>query len=302
MAIDESRPFQPLRLAVLTVSDSRTEATDRSGGVLCELATSAGHHIAARRIVVDRRDALVDQLMAWAEDPGVDVVLTTGGTGVTERDVTPEAVHEVCGKLIPGFGELFRQISFEIIGTSTVQSRATAGVCRGTYIFSLPGSPNACRDGWQHILAPQLDIRHRPCNFAELIPRLRADRSPRFEPLSAEAVAVAVETWGDALIGDDPMVHYASEAAVCGPDGELREGHPAILALLSELTAGADAVTLQGTPTTRAMPGGLSRSHLVTVHVVQGPSLQRFSVATTWQQRAEHPRIRSQHWARISQG
>jgi molybdenum cofactor biosynthesis protein B len=170
---DTTRPFQALRIAVLTVSDSRTPETDRSGAVLIERLSAAGHELADRAIVADDAAAIATRLEAWIEDPSVEVVISTGGTGVTGRDVTPEALERVAEKLIPGFGELFRLISFQKIGPSTVQSRACAGVARGTYIFCLPGSPGACRDGWDEILAHQLDIRSRPCNFAELLPRLR---------------------------------------------------------------------------------------------------------------------------------
>ncbi|MBB4630589.1 molybdenum cofactor biosynthesis protein B [Sphingosinicella soli] len=173
MPIDESLPFRPVRIAVLTVSDTRTLADDRSGNTLVERLEGAGHVLAAREIVKDDVGTIVEQLAAWIDDPEVDCVITTGGTGVTGRDVTPEALAEVCEKEIPGFGELFRWLSFQSIGTSTVQSRATAGVARGTYIFSLPGSTGAVKDGWDGILASQLDSRHRPCNFVELMPRLR---------------------------------------------------------------------------------------------------------------------------------
>jgi molybdenum cofactor biosynthesis protein B len=171
--IDETIAFQPLRVAVLTVSDSRALAQDRSGDVLVERLERAGHHLAARAIVRDDAQAIARQLRAWVDDPAVEVVLTTGGTGVTGRDVTPEALAAVADKTIPGFGELFRMLSYQKIGTSALQSRADAGVAKGTYIFCLPGSPGACRDGWDEILLSQLDIRHRPCNFAELLPRLR---------------------------------------------------------------------------------------------------------------------------------
>jgi molybdenum cofactor biosynthesis protein B len=171
--IDASRPFRALNIAVLTVSDSRTPADDRSGDLLVERLTAAGHHLAARALVVDDADQIAGQLRAWIENPAVDVVISTGGTGVTGRDVTPEALERVAEKLIPGFGELFRMISYQKIGSSALQSRATAGVAKGTYLFALPGSPGACRDGWDEILCSQLDIRHRPCNFAELLPRLR---------------------------------------------------------------------------------------------------------------------------------
>jgi molybdopterin adenylyltransferase len=171
--IDESIPFQPLRIAVLTVSDSRDLATDRSGDVLVERLKAAGHHLAGRQIVKDEQASIEAQLKAWIDDPEVEVVITTGGTGVTGRDVTPEALHAVIEKHVPGFGELFRWQSYDKIGTSTLQSRADAGVAKGTYIFVVPGSPGACRDAWDGILQYQLDIRHKPCNFAELLPRLR---------------------------------------------------------------------------------------------------------------------------------
>lgn len=171
--IDESIAFQPLHVAVLTVSDSRSLADDRSGDTLVARLTEAGHHLAARALVKDDADAIAAQLRSWVEDPAIEVVITTGGTGVTGRDVTPEALHRVIEKPVPGFGELFRMLSYQKIGTSCLQSRADAGVAKGTYIFCLPGSPGACRDGWDDILRFQLDIRHRPCNFAELLPRLR---------------------------------------------------------------------------------------------------------------------------------
>lgn len=171
--IDDSIPFAPVNIAVLTVSDTRTEDTDRSGTLLVERLKAAGHALAAKVIVRDERDAIVAQLKEWIADPAVEVVLATGGTGVTGRDVTPEAFAAVYEKEIPGFGELFRALSFKTIATSTIQSRATAGVAGGTYLFALPGSPGACRDAWDGILEPQLDIRHKPCNFAELLPRLQ---------------------------------------------------------------------------------------------------------------------------------
>src|SRR5271167_5025444 len=170
--LDESRPFLPVNIALLTVSDSRNAAQDRSGATLADLATAAGHHIAARRIVRDEQAEIVAQLKAWITDPQVDVVISTGGTGVTGRDVTPEAFHSVYEKEIAGFGELFRQLSFAKIGTSTLQSRATAGVAGGTYLFALPGSTSAGKDAWDDILRWQLDNRLRPCNLVELMPRL----------------------------------------------------------------------------------------------------------------------------------
>ena len=173
MPIDSTLLFRPVRIAALTVSDTRTAADDRSGDTLVALLTEAGHVLAARAIVRDDVPALVQQLDAWIENLDIDCIITTGGTGVTGRDVTPEAFAQVWDKEIPGFGELFRWLSFQTIGTSTVQSRATAGVARGTYLFALPGSTGAVRDGWDGILRDQLDSRHRPCNFVELMPRLR---------------------------------------------------------------------------------------------------------------------------------
>lgn len=165
--------FKPVRIAILTISDTRELADDRSGDTLCERLQSAGHELAARAIVKDDRAAIAAQFHDWAADPEIEVIISTGGTGVTGNDITPEALNDVVEKRIDGFGELFRWISFQKIGTSTVQSRADAGVLTGTYIFVLPGSPGACRDGWDEILKDQLDIRHKPCNFAELLPRLR---------------------------------------------------------------------------------------------------------------------------------
>ena len=171
--LDQSRPFLPVNIALLTISDTRTEADDRSGNTLAELAGAAGHHVAQRRIVRDDFDSIAAQLRAWIADPEIDVVIATGGTGVTGRDVTPEAFQSVYEKEIAGFGELFRWLSYEKIGTSTIQSRATAGVAGGTYLFALPGSPSACRDGWEDIIRHQLDNRLRPCNLVELMPRLQ---------------------------------------------------------------------------------------------------------------------------------
>ncbi|MDP2698023.1 molybdenum cofactor biosynthesis protein B [Thalassospira sp.] len=170
--IDESLPFKQINIAILTVSDTRSLANDTSGDVLVERVTGKGHKVAARTLVRDDIDAIVARLRAWCDDPEIDVVISTGGTGVTGRDVTTEAHLRVYEKEIPGFGELFRWLSYAKIGTSTVQSRAVAGVAKGTYLFALPGSNGACKDAWDGILADQLDIRHRPCNFVELMPRL----------------------------------------------------------------------------------------------------------------------------------
>ena len=172
MPIDEGRTFVPVRIAVLTVSDTRGAADDRSGDTLVERLQGAGHVLADRAIERDDVATIVDRLRGWIADPAIDCIVTTGGTGVTGRDVTPEAVERIATKMIPGFGELFRWLSFAKIGTSTVQSRACACVADGTYVFALPGSTGAVKDGWDGILRDQLDSRHRPCNFVELMPRL----------------------------------------------------------------------------------------------------------------------------------
>ena len=172
MPIDATARLLPVRIAVLTVSDTRGLADDRSGDTLVARLTEAGHVLADRAIVRDDVDLIVATLHRWIDDEQVDCVITTGGTGVTGRDVTPEAIERVADKMIPGFGELFRWLSYANIGTSTVQSRACACVARGTYIFALPGSTGAVKDGWDGILRDQLDSRHKPCNFVELMPRL----------------------------------------------------------------------------------------------------------------------------------
>jgi molybdenum cofactor biosynthesis protein B len=170
--IDESRTFVAVRIAVMTVSDTRDLGSDKSGQTLVERIEAAGHTLAARALVKDEASAIVAQLKAWIADPAIDVVISTGGTGLTGRDVTPEAFKSVYEKEIDGFGELFRMISYDKIKTSTMQSRATGGVAGGTYLFALPGSPGAVKDGWDEILRWQLDLRYRPCNLVELMPRL----------------------------------------------------------------------------------------------------------------------------------
>ncbi|MDV7142227.1 molybdenum cofactor biosynthesis protein B [Tropicimonas sp. TH_r6] len=169
---DTPKEFIPVRIAVLTVSDSRGLAEDRSGDTLAGRVEAAGHVLADRKILPDERVEIAAQLSAWCDDPQVDVVISTGGTGLTGRDVTVEAHRDVYEKEIDAFGTVFTIVSMQKIGTSAVQSRACAGVARGTYLFALPGSPGACKDGWDEILAPQLDYRHRPCNFVEIFPRL----------------------------------------------------------------------------------------------------------------------------------
>jgi len=171
--IDESIAFIPVNIAVLTVSDTRDASNDTSGDTLAARVEAAGHILAARTILRDDAAAIAAQLREWIADPQIDVVITTGGTGLTGRDVTPEAFDRVLEKRIDGFGELFRMLSYQKIGTSTIQSRALAGVAGGTYLFGLPGSTGAVKDGWDDILVWQLDVRHRPCNFVELLPRLR---------------------------------------------------------------------------------------------------------------------------------
>jgi molybdopterin adenylyltransferase len=170
--IDKSREFIPVNIAVLTVSDSRTLAEDRSGDTLVKRLTGAGHTLAAREIVIDEREQIAAQLRAWIADPGIDAIISTGGTGLTGRDVTVEAHRDVYEKEIEAFGTAFTQISMAKIGTSAIQSRACGGVAGGTYLFALPGSPGACKDGWDDILSLQLDYRHMPCNFVEIMPRL----------------------------------------------------------------------------------------------------------------------------------
>jgi len=174
--IDDARPFIPVRIGVLTVSDTRGPTDDRSGDALVRLLAEAGHQLAARALVKDEVLAIRAAVESWIADPAIDVVITTGGTGFTGRDVTPEAVRPLFEKEIDGFAIVFHIISLQKVGTSTVQSRACAGLAHGTYIFCLPGSPGACKDAWEEILKWQLDNRHRPCNFVEIMPRLEEHR------------------------------------------------------------------------------------------------------------------------------
>ena len=171
--LDEAYPFKPLSIAVLTISDTRDLATDTSGDVLSGMIAEAGHKLAERAIVLDDLAAIRAKVQSWIDSPGVNVVITTGGTGFTARDVTPEAVKPLFEKEIEGFSVIFHMISFEQVATSTIQSRACGGLAKGTYIFCLPGSPGACKDAWNGILKWQLDSRHRPCNLVEIMPRLR---------------------------------------------------------------------------------------------------------------------------------
>src|SRR5579875_2451722 len=178
MPVDESLPFVAVSIAVLTVSDTRDASNDTSGDSLCERIKSAGHIVADRAIEKDDAGVIEARLRGWIEDPNIDCVITTGGTGITGRDVTPEAFARVLEKEIAGFGELFRMLSYQKIGTSTIQSRAIGGVAGGTYLFALPGSTGAVKDGWDDILVWQLDNRHRPCNLVELMPRLQEHLKP----------------------------------------------------------------------------------------------------------------------------
>ena len=171
--MSQDREFLPLNIAVLTVSDSRDEASDKSGALLVKFLTDAGHRLAEKAIVPDDKYRIREVLSRWIVDESLQVVLTTGGTGVTGRDGTPEAVTPLLDKVIDGFGETFRSLSYQTIGTSTLQSRAIAGVANGTYLFCLPGSPGACKDAWTQLISSQLDYRTRPCNLVELMPRLR---------------------------------------------------------------------------------------------------------------------------------
>jgi len=173
VSIDESRTFLPVQIAILTVSDRRSLEDDRSGAVLVARAEAAGHSVIERQILRDEPAEIEEMVRRWVARDDIDVVIATGGTGVTGRDTTPEAFAAIYEKEIPGFGELFRWLSYQKIGTSTIQSRASAGVAGGTYLFSLPGSPGACKDAWDGILSTQLDSRFRPCNFVELMPRLQ---------------------------------------------------------------------------------------------------------------------------------
>ena len=185
-SIDETRDFIPLGIAVLTISDTRSLDDDKSGTVLAERIIAAGHALAAREIIVDDIDAIRIILRRWIADPDIDAIITTGGTGFTGRDVTPEAVEPLFEKRMDGFSIAFHMLSYAKIGTSTIQSRATAGVADATFIFCLPGSPGACRDGWDGILAAQLDYRTRPCNFVEIMPRLDEHlRRPKAKGASA---------------------------------------------------------------------------------------------------------------------
>lgn len=175
--LDDTRPFIPVAIAILTMSDTRSEAEDKSGNTLAQLASEAGHKIAARALVKDDKAAISRTVETWIADPAIDVIITTGGTGFTGRDVTPEAVRPFFEKEIDGFAVLFHMLSYQSVGTSTIQSRACAGVARGTYIFCLPGSTGACKDAWAGILKWQLDNRHRPCNLVEIMPRLEEHRT-----------------------------------------------------------------------------------------------------------------------------
>ncbi len=170
--IDENRKFIPLNIAIMTVSDTRSVEDDRSGDILVKRLLDAGHKLGDRAIVQDEKPKIQVQIKSWSQDEGIDIVITTGGTGFTGRDVTPESIEPLFDKRMDGFSTIFQQISYAKIGTSTIQSRATAGLIGTTFVFCLPGSPGACKDGWDGILLAQLDYRHMPCNFVEIMPRL----------------------------------------------------------------------------------------------------------------------------------
>ena len=171
--IDKSIKFIPINIGLITISDTRDENNDKAGNLLKEKISNLGHYVYKKIIIRDDLNIIKKTISDFASNPKIDAIITTGGTGLTGRDSTPEAILELSNKIIEGFGELFRQLSYNKIGTSTIQSRAIAGVINYTYIFSLPGSPSACRDGWDFILKYQLDIRHKPCNFIEIMPRLK---------------------------------------------------------------------------------------------------------------------------------
>ena len=172
MPIDSQKEFKPINISVLTISDTRTEATDKSGQILANKIKEKGHSLKHKEIVIDDKEIIKSKIQEWCNNKDVDVIIATGGTGLTGRDTTPEAVSAIASKHIDGWGELFRQVSFEKIGTSAIQSRAVAALINSTYVFCLPGSTGACKDGWDEILQYQLDIRHKPCNFVEIMPRL----------------------------------------------------------------------------------------------------------------------------------
>ncbi len=255
--IDETIPFQPLRIAVLTVSDTRDLHTDRSGKVLADRLESAGHILVERVVVTDDRHLIAHQLRHWVNSGTVDVALTTGGTGVTARDVTPEAVRDVIHKEVPGFGELFRAVSVDTIGTSTVQSRALAGVAGRSYIFALPGSTGACKDAWDRILVFQLDRRHRPCNFAELLPRLvKDDAAPS---IALETVVRATERWCallEAQHAEGLTRLYTAGCRVALPDAGHEGAKAAARAVM--LTLGARRFRYESLGGVQLEPGGQS--------------------------------------------
>jgi molybdenum cofactor biosynthesis protein B len=241
----------------LTVSDTRDLDSDRSGKLLVDRLTTAGHTLVERVVVTDDRHLIAHRLRRWVRSGAVDVVLTTGGTGVTARDVTPEAVRDVIHKEIPGFGELFRAVSVDTIGTSTVQSRALGGVAARTYIFALPGSTGACKDAWDRILVHQLDQRHRPCNFAELLPRLVRDDGPA--SIDRESVVRATERWCalvEAEHGEGLTRLYGADCRVALPDA----GHEGAKAAAREvlLLLGGRSFRYESLGGVQVEPGGQS--------------------------------------------
>jgi len=283
--IDPDRAFEPLRVAVLTVSDTRTRDDDTSGQTLVDRAIDAGHEVVARRILPDARGAIADQLRRWVKEGTADVILTTGGTGVTARDVTPEAVRDVIDKEIPGFGELFRFLSYETIGTSTIQSRAMGGVAGATYIFALPGSTGACRDAWDEILVHQLDSRFRPCNFAELAPRLVEPPAPA---MSVQQVGEAIEAWCAGVAADDPealMALYTGDTRLALPSAGHEGARVAVEALLHEL--GSRRFRYDSLGGAELEPGGQAATDVGAL--IEGG---RARFVTTWVWRAQGSSVR----------
>lgn len=294
MPLDLSRTFVPMRIAVLTVSDTRTLETDTSGRTLVERAEAAGHRVVERAILSDERSAIAARIRSWAASGTVDVVLCTGGTGVTARDVTPEAVRDVLHKEIPGFGEMFRALSVANIGTSTVQSRALAGVVERTYVFALPGSTGACKDAWDGILVHQLDSRHRPCNFAELLPRLVHDRGDP-QGIGVQEVEGAVMRWCAAVEAghvEGLARMYTEGSRLALPDA----GHegPKVIATAVVALLGGRALHLDSLGGVQIEPGGTSATD---VGALVEAGQARFVTTMVWRKQGGQLRLHLQQVA-----
>ena len=242
MPLDETLSFRPLRIAVLTISDTRVATTDRSGDLLVDRLLSAGHHLASRKLIPDSLDEIERALRLWIEDETIHVVLCTGGTGITYRDVTPEAFVRVLDKELTGFGELFRMLSYDSVGTSTMQSRAVGGVAGGTYLFALPGSPSAVAEGWDRILGSQLDSRFRPCNLVDVMPRLRAieqiEQIQQVEQIAQIKQATTPDPYEASCCGSPRQVRSVSDFFQAG----LVRGRGVSLACVGEVAAGPDGL------------------------------------------------------------